>query len=125
MEKDVDASYYFLTVGTFKDLDTDYVWRASFINRHGMWKLELSDGSAPVLPEDASAFFSCEYFKKFSKRGADLIARALSVYDEIVDSRIISGDLLKVDPVKLEKILGFVRNSRIMQNYRDGKYEMA
>lgn len=76
LKKNVDACYFFPCQGVFEDIDTGFRWRAAFVGIHSLWKLELFNNSAEVLPEDAKAFFSCKYFKKFSKRCGDLITRA-------------------------------------------------
>ena len=58
-----------------------------------MWKLELL-GGGEVLPEDAKAFFGCDYFKKFSKRCGDLIDRARKIYVDIVEQHLTEGELM-------------------------------
>ena len=89
LKANVDACYFFICQGTFLDLDTGFRWRAAYVNMHMLWKLELVDGKgAEVLPEDAKAFFSCGYFKKFSKRCGDKIDRAVQIYREIVERHV-------------------------------------
>lgn len=125
LKTNVDACYYFLTIGSFRDLDTGYLWRASFVNSHGLWKLELPESEgAEVLPEDAKAFFSSEYFMKFAKRGGDLIARGVKTYRDVVEPHLKNGELMQVDPIKLEAIVFWCENQHTMDNYRAGKYEL-
>ena len=126
LKRNVDACYFFPCQGTFEDLDTGYRWRAAFVADHAMWKLEL-DGSpeAEVLPEDAKAFFSCEYFMKFAKRCGDILDRAKKVYCGVVDRHVKAGELMKADTVKLERILHDLGVARYMDNLRGGKYELA
>lgn len=121
----MDACYFFICQGTFLDLDTGFRWRAAYVNMHMLWKLELVDGKgAEVLPEDAKAFFSCGYFKKFSKRCGDKIDRAVQIYREIVQEHLEDGELISVDPVKLEACLDGAETKRFMDNLRGGKYEL-
>ena len=125
LKTNVDACYFFICQGTFVDLDTQIRWRARFENIHSLWQLELVDGKgAEVLPEDAEAFFGCDYFKKFSKRCGDKIDRAVEIYRKIAERRVQEGDLMKVDPVKLEAILTVAETKHAMLNLRNGKYEL-
>lgn len=126
LKRNVDACYFFPCQGTFEDLDTGYRWRAAFVADHAMWKLEL-DGSpeAEVLPEDAKAFFSCEYFMKFAKRCGDILDRAKKIYWGVVDRHVKAGELMKADTVKLERILHDLGVARYTDNLRNGKYELA
>lgn len=124
LKKNVDACYFFICQGTFEDLDTGFRWRAAFVNDHALWKLELSEGQAEVLPEDAKAFFSCEYFKKFSKRCGDLIDRARKIYLDVVDPHLKNGELMSVDPVKMERLVHDSGVSQFMDNLRNSKYEL-
>ena len=125
LKTNVDACYFFICQGTFVDLDTQIRWRAKFENIHSLWQLELVDGKrAEVLPEDAEAFFGCDYFKKFSKRCGDKIDRAVEIYRKIAERHVQEGDLMKVDPVKLEAILECAETKRFMDNLRNCKYEL-
>ncbi len=126
LRRNVDACYFYTCQGTFEDLDTGYGWRAAFVADHAMWRLVL-DGSpgAEVLPEDAKAFFSCEYFRRFAKRCGDVLDRAKKVYRGVVDGHVKSGELLKTDVVKAERILKSLDVARFMDNLRNGRYELA
>ena len=88
-----------------------------------MWKLELL-GGGEVLPEDDKACFGCDYFKKFSKRCGDLIDRARKIYVDIVEQHLMEGELMQVDPVKLDRIIHDTGVTRFMDNLRGGKYEL-
>ena len=125
LKTNVDACYFFICQGTFVDLDTQIRWRARFENIHSLWQLELVDGKhAEVLPEDAADFFGCEYFKKFTKRCGDKIVRAVEIYRKIAERHVREGDLMAVDPVKLEAILECAETKRFMDNLRNCKYEL-
>lgn len=123
LKKNVDACYFFPCQGVFEDIDTGFRWRAAFVADHMMWKLEILGGSE-VLPEDAKAFFGCDYFKKFSKRCGDLIDRARKIYVDVVDPHLKSGELMQVDPIKLDRIIHDTGVTRFMDNLRGGKYEL-
>lgn len=123
LKKNVDACYFFPCQGVFEDIDTGFRWRAAFVADHMMWKLEILGGSE-VLPEDAKAFFGCDYFKKFSKRCGDLIDRARKIYTGIVDPHLKSGELMQVDPIKLDRIIHDTGVTRFMDNLRNCKYEL-
>lgn len=125
LKANVDACYFFVCQGTFVDLDSGYRWRAAFVNDHMLWKLELVDGKgAEVLPEDAEEFFASVYFKKFSKRCGDKIDRAVRLYRDVAERHVCEGELMSVDPVKLERILDVAETERAMLNLRGGKYEL-
>ena len=125
LKTNVDTCYFFICRGTFEDLDTGMKWQAQYINDHGLWLLTLPEGDgAEVLPEDAKAFFSCEYFKKFAKRCGDLIARAVDCYHEVIEQHLTGGELMSVDPVKLERIMFVAENAKMTDNLRNGKYEL-
>ena len=122
----VDASYFYLARGKFTDLDTQFKWRAVFVNDHGLWKLDLPESNgAETLPEDAKAFFESEYFKKFSKRCGDLVDQARKLYRKVVEPHLKDGDLLSVAEEKLERVMFLAENARTMENLRGGKYELA
>ena len=129
LEKDlaanVDASYFYICQGEFQDFDTDFRWRAVFVNDHAMWRLDMPGQDIDIIPEDAKEFFGSEYFKKFSKRCGDLIDRAKARYWKTVDPRLKAGDLLQVAPEKLERILHDVDVKHFMENLRNGKYELV
>ena len=120
---DADSSYFSVCEGEFADVDTDIRWRATFQNLHAMWKLEVADGGE-VLPEDAAAFFSSEYFAKFAKRCADLAQRAAGTFRSAVEPRMREGRMLRSDPVKVEAVLDAVEHARSAENLRTGKYEL-
>ena len=63
-------------------------------------------------------------FKKFSKRCGDKIDRAVEIYRKIAERHVQEGDLMKVDPVKLEAILAVAETKHAMLNLRNGKYEL-
>jgi len=126
LKKNVDACYFFPCQGSFRDLDTGYLWRAAFVADHMLWKLELPESEgAEVLPGDAKAFFSSEYFVKFAKRCGDLIDRAKKIYEKVVDQHLRNGELIQVDPIKLEAILFWCENQRFISNLRSGRYELT
>jgi len=125
LKKNVDACYFFPCQGSFRDLDTGYLWRAAFVADHMLWKLELPESEgAEVLPEDAKAFFSSEYFMKFAKRCGDLIGRAKKIYEKVVDQHLRNGELMSVDVPKLERILHDASVTRFTDNLRRAKYEL-
>lgn len=123
LKKNVDACYFFPCQGTFEDIDTGFRWRAAFVADHMMWKIQLIGGEE-VLPEDAKAFFGCDYFKKFAKRCGDLIDRARKIYVDIVDQHLKNGELMQVDPIKLDRIIHDTGVTRFMDNLRNCKYEL-
>lgn len=121
----VRQCYFNIACGEFIDMSTDFIWRATFINDHAMWKLTLPKSpDTEVLPEDASAFFASEFFKKFAKRCADLIRHAEFRFTQTVEPHLDDGDLLEVQEEKLSRIMYSAGNKRFMENLRTGKYEM-
>jgi hypothetical protein len=122
----VDASYFYLARGKFVDLDTQFAWRAVFVNDHGLWRMDIPGSpEAETLPEDAKAFFESEFFKKFSKRCGDLVDDAKRLFREVVEPHVKDGDLLSVAEEKLERILFLAENAHTMDNLRQGKYELV
>jgi len=63
--ENVKSSYVSMVSMSFKDLDTDVDYIASFDNNLKQWKLEIPDSPPDALdPNDMNAFFKSEQFKK-------------------------------------------------------------
>lgn len=71
-----------------------------------MWSLQVQDSpKAEISLEQKADFFKSDMFKKVAGRTADLVARAVVQYNEVIEQHLKSGELLDVDEVKLAAIL--------------------
>lgn len=113
MALNVDASYGKICSFLAKDPATGFSWRACFDNQDALWELSI-EGSpdAEVQPEQKKEFFASEAMEKAALRAVRYVARAVRVYERTVRRRLEEGELMKVDPVRLEAILAWAGNPR-------------
>ena len=119
----VEASYYRLVGITFKDLDTDTEWFASFIPDMKKWELEIPSSNKALISPDQK--FDCYHnpeIKKIVEHAADVLTQAAQVCKEQVLQYVEAGELLSVDETKLDRILDAVDDKQLMANLKKGVF---
>jgi len=114
----IESSYYRLCGVTFKDLDTDLVYYASFVNGWKKWDLEVEDGKAEVPLEEKKTFFKTDEMKKIAARAAKYIEDAAAMYEKSVKEQIEEGNLLKVDESKLEALIKQATDASLLSAFK-------
>lgn len=113
----IESSYYRLCGVTFKDLDTDLVYYASFVNGWKKWDLEVEDGKAEVPVEDKKALFKTDEMKRIAARASMYIEDAAAMYEKSVKQEVEEGKLLKIDETKLEALIKLVSDPATLRAF--------
>lgn len=122
----VDSCYFRLVSFEAVDLDSEIPWHASFLNSRGLWELEISSSPrAEVEPVQLADFFSSELFRKIAKRAGWTLEEAKHLLEDVISPLLESGQLLKVDEVKLAAIEHWLSDKQFMENLRSGKFMEA
>ena len=128
LTENVEQSYSYLASFWVSDPATDTKWVVRFNNDDAMWILDLDreqGTDAEVLPEQKEEFFKSETMKKIAKQTADYLIQANKILEEVVMNHIENGELMKVNPIKLERIVFLISNPRgfQIQNLQSCKFK--
>lgn len=123
LASDVDQSYASVATGFFHDVESDMKWTARFSNDRALWELTLEgQPDVEVTPDQKKEFFGSEAAKAFAARVCQFFARAKRQWDKVIDYRMGQGELLKVDPIKSERVIWVLNDERSMENLRTLKF---
>lgn len=123
LKENVDNCYSCIVTLDFIDLDDEIPYRAEFNNEKMLWKLSIKDSpNAGLEMQQIGDFFKSDLMKKSALRAADLVTRAIKMYDEFLEEKLIKGFLLAVDEIKLAAILHDARTDLFMDNLKTCKW---
>lgn len=123
LSESIVKAYDNLVTIEFVDLDTEFKYVCKFDNIKKLWKLELPGSpDDAITDEDLKTFYEDKTFKDICLRSDKYLTDSDKICKQIVQPKVASGELLKINEIKFEAILDMLKDPSIHKNLKFGKH---